>query len=425
MKNQQQIHDINNINVVIDIDLLGLGYVYPKARTGVFRVTEELLRSFLENQKLNVYFSSQNNLSDSIAFLESSDISGKGRFIHSKEEISVANSINRFRGVFTQVNFLIKVFRKIRYKYFHKTSGFSELPEKAVFFSPYYELPEEIKGNSEIKKVLLVHDLISFRLPELFEESNRNDVRKSIQSIDQYTTLVCVSKSTKKDLKEFFPKIKNSVRIIPLAANKRLFYRVENKAKIDFTLKKYGIPNRPYLLSLSTLEPRKNIETTIKAFNKLLKEHHEINASLVLVGTLGWNYNTIFNEILNSNTIKDKLIVTGFVEDSDLATLYSGATGFVYPSLYEGFGLPQLEAMQCGVPVVVSNTSSIPEVVGDAGIYIKPMDKIAIKDAMEILLTDRIYSKELSQKSIAQAANFSWRNSVAKYVKIFQELMAE
>ncbi|MFB0947742.1 MAG: hypothetical protein QMB24_16590, partial [Spirosomataceae bacterium] len=86
MKNQQQIHNINNINVVIDIDLLGLGYVYPKARTGVFRVTEELLRSFLENQKLNVYFSSQNNLSDSIAFLESSDISGKGRFIHSKEE---------------------------------------------------------------------------------------------------------------------------------------------------------------------------------------------------------------------------------------------------------------------------------------------------------------------------------------------------
>jgi glycosyltransferase involved in cell wall biosynthesis len=81
--------------------------------------------------------------------------------------------------------------------------------------------------------------------------------------------------------------------------------------------------------------------------------------------------------------------------------------------------------MQCGIPVVVSNTSSIPEVVGDAGIYTEPMDKIAIKDAMEILLTDRIYSKELSQKSIAQAANFSWRNSAAKYVKIFQELMAE
>lgn len=360
-----------------------------------------------------------------MAFLEESEISINGRFLHTKQELTVAQTVNRFRSIFLKNNFLEKVFRKIRFRFFHRTSKFGQFPEKPVFFSPYYELPEEIKGDNAIKKVILIHDLISFRLPELFEESNREDVRKSLESIDDFTTLVCVSKSTKKDLKEFFPFIKNSVRVIPLAANKNLFYKVENKAKIDHALKKYNIPNRPYLLSLSTLEPRKNIETTIKAFNKLLKEHHEINASLVLVGTLGWNYNTIFSEILNSNTIKDKLIVTGFVSDSDLATLYSGATGFIYPSLYEGFGLPPLEAMQCGVPVVVSNTSSIPEVVGDAGIYTEPMDKIAIKDAMEILLTDRVYAKELSQKSIAQAANFSWRNSVHKYIKIFQEVVAE
>lgn len=423
MKNQQ--HAQGKINVIIDIDLLGLGYVYPKARTGVFRVTKELLQSFLENPKLNVFFVSKNNLSDSMAFLEESEISINGRFLHTKQELTVAQSVNSFRSIFLKNNFLEKVFRKIRFRFFHRTSKFGQFPEKPVFFSPYYELPEEIRGDNAIKKVILVHDLISFRLPELFEESNREDVRKSLESIDDFTTLVCVSKSTKKDLKEFFPFIKNSVRVIPLAANKNLFYKVENKAKIDHALKKYNIPNRPYLLSLSTLEPRKNIETTIKAFNKLLKEHHEINASLVLVGTLGWNYNPIFSEILNSNTIKDKLIVTGFVSDSDLATLYSGATGFIYPSLYEGFGLPPLEAMQCGVPVVVSNTSSIPEVVGDAGIYTEPMDKIAIKDAMEMLLTDRVYAKELSQKSIAQAANFSWRNSVNKYVKIFQEVVAE
>lgn len=425
MKNKQLIHNPESVNVVFDVDVLGLGYVYPKARTGVFRVTEELLRSFLENPKLNVYFASKNNLSDSLAFFQEAEIETTGRFVHSKQELNVAQSINRFRSVFLGNKFLEKVFRKIRFTFFHKTSNFSEFPNKTVFFSSYNELPAEVKGEASIKKVILIHDLISFRLPELFEESNRRDVRKSIESIDENTTLVCVSKSTKKDLKEFFPSIKNSVRVIPLAANKKLFYKVENKAKIDHALKKYNIPNRPYLLSLSTLEPRKNIETTIKAFNKLLKEHHEINASLVLVGTLGWNYNTIFSEILNSNTIKDKLIVTGFVKDKDLATLYSGATGFIYPSLYEGFGLPPLEAMQCGVPVVVSNSSSIPEVVGEAGIYTEPMDKIAIKDAMEMLLTDRVYAKELSQKSIAQAANFSWRNSVNKYVKIFQELVAE
>lgn len=413
------------INVIIDIDLLGLGFVYPKARTGVFRVSEELLKLFLEHPKLNIYFSAVNHLSDSLSFLASRGIPTEGRFVHPPEDVRAAKRSNRIKNTFFYTKFLRKVFRKFYNKFIHRTTLVSNLPSAPIFFSPYYALPKSIQHDASIKKVLLIHDLISFRLPELFEDSNRMDVRRAMDSIDEHTLLACVSKSTKKDLKEFFPKIKNRKRVIPLAASKNLFHRVENKAKIDHTLHKYNIPNRPYLLSLSTLEPRKNIESTIRAFNKLLKEHHEINASLVLVGTLGWQYKSILDEILNMGAVRDKLIITGFVKDKDLAAIYSGATGFVYPSLYEGFGLPPLEAMQCGVPVIVSDSSSIPEVVGDAGIYVAPKDVLGIKDGMEKLLTDRIFAKELALKSLVKAAEFSWAKSANKYVNIFKELMSD
>lgn len=409
-------------NVVIDIDLLGLGHVYPKARTGVFRVNEELLLLFLEHPKLNVYFSAIHHLSDSLTFLASKQIDYTDCFVHPVSDLKAAQRDNMFRQTLHRFKFLEKIYRRFYRRVLYRPTRIEKLPENSVFFSPYYALPNSIQHDGRVKKVLLIHDLISFKLPELFEESNRMDVHKSIASIDEHTLLAFVSESTKQDLQDFFPSVKNQKRVISLAASQKLFHYVENKAKIDHTLFKYKIPNRPYLLSLCTLEPRKNIESTIRAFNKLLKEHHEINASLVLVGTLGWQYKTILDEILNMGVVRDKLIITGYVSDEDLAAIYSGAAGFVYPSLYEGFGLPPLEAMQCGTPVIVSDSSSIPEVVGDAGIYVQPTDVLGIKDGMEKLLTDRIFAKELSLKSLEKAAEFSWAKSADKYVNIFQEL---
>lgn len=410
------------INVIFDVDLLGLGHVHAQARTGVYRVTEELLKRFIVHPKLNLYLASPNYLYDSVAYLKKNDFVKQYRFVHSQKDINRNKYLYQVTNSIRKVPALSKVIRKFYYTFFSRQIvPFDKLPDNAIYFSAYYPIPSVLYGDGAVKKVLVVHDLIAFRMPELFT-GNLLDVQKSIQSADEYTTFVCVSKSTKQDLKTFFPNLKNSARVIPLAASRELFFRETNKAKIDYTLRKYGIPNRPYLLSLCTLEPRKNIETTIRAFIKLLKEHHEINASLVLVGTLGWKYKTIFEEIMNSGQIKNHLIITGFVEDQDLAAIYSGASAFMYPSLFEGFGLPPLEAMQCGVPVVVSNTSSIPEVVGEAGIYVEPMDKIAVKDAMDELLTNRVYFNELSEKSLLQAGQFSWKKSVDKYVNIFKKL---
>lgn len=414
----------SKINLIVDIDLLGLGHVHDKARTGVFRVTEELFTRLLDDNSLNVYVSSCQYLYDAITYLEDTELSKKCSFIHSEKLVKRIKILVKVGRNLNRIEIIGKVYRKFVYKFLLKKDlKFKHtLPSQPIFFSPYLSLPKFLKNDSSIKKVLLIHDLIAYSLPHLFDNSNRMDVSKSIESADEFTTFVCVSKSTKKDLKKFFPALATNVKVIPLAASKELFYQVKSKAKIDATLRKYGIPNKPYLLSISTLEPRKNIESTIKAFNKLLKEHHEINASLVLVGTLGWQYESIFNEITNSGNLKNHVVVTGYVEDEDLADIYTGAKAFIYPSLYEGFGLPPLEAMQCGVPVVVANNSSLPEVVGEAGIFIDAQDKLTIKDAMESLLTDRMMCQEYSLKSLERAKEFSWEKSVDSYVNIFKKM---
>jgi glycosyltransferase involved in cell wall biosynthesis len=138
------------------------------------------------------------------------------------------------------------------------------------------------------------------------------------------------------------------------------------------------------------------------------------------VGTKGWDFDKIFQELSNLPTLKERVIITGYVADEDLAALYSGAMAFVYPSFYEGFGLPPLEAMQCGVPVITSNTSSLPEVVGDAGIMVAPTDADALCQSMLNLYASSDLRSKMSFKSIEQAKKFSWQNCTEQTIGAYQ-----
>ncbi len=197
----------------------------------------------------------------------------------------------------------------------------------------------------------------------------------------------------------------------------------EQSEKNSQYLKKYNIPTESkHLLSVSTLEPRKNIERTIRAFLTLIQQEHINDLNLVLVGTKGWQFDGIFEEIKSNPALKKRIITTGFVTDEDLAALYSSAIGFVYPSIYEGFGLPPLEAMQCGTPVISSTKSSIPEVVGDAGILVEPTDETAISAAMLNFYQNENLRNELSKKALLQAAKFSWQRFTDEHIRIYQQL---
>jgi len=200
--------------------------------------------------------------------------------------------------------------------------------------------------------------------------------------------------------------------VTPNAASET-FYPVKKLETIQNIKNKYGIPtDQNYLLSLCTLEPRKNLKLLIAAFKIILPKKNISDLCLVLTGSVGWESDELLDEIKSiNNEFPFKIILTGFIPDEDLAPLYSGAFAFIYPSLYEGFGLPVLEAMKCGTAVISSNTSSLPEVVGEAGILINPQKIEELIVGINTLVKNPKLYRELKEKSIVRANNFSWEES--------------
>jgi glycosyltransferase involved in cell wall biosynthesis len=211
------------------------------------------------------------------------------------------------------------------------------------------------------------------------------------------------------------------VFVAPLAAANH-FHQVTNMDKITAVRQRYNIPEGNYFLSLAAPQPRKNLIHLIRCFLRLLAEKQALDVNLVLVGSknLGWMYEEIFAAVEDVPEYRSRVIFTGYIPDEDLSEIYSGAKAFVFPSLYEGFGLPPLEAMQCGTPVITSNTTSLPEVVGDAGILVDPKDEDALCQAMLSLLTDEALWQELSQKGLERSKHFSWAKCAADTVEVYK-----
>lgn len=169
----------------------------------------------------------------------------------------------------------------------------------------------------------------------------------------------------------------------------------------------------------------KNIDHVIRCFVRLVTEEQISDLSLVLAGMKGWDYDRIFAAIEGAPQVKDRIIVTGRIDDEDLAALYSGALAFAYLSHYEGFGLPLLEAMQCGVPVITSNTSSLPEVAGNAGIMLDPTDADGLTHALLVLFQNEDIRNLMVQKSLARAQHFSWKRCAEDTIVAYKQALAE
>jgi glycosyltransferase involved in cell wall biosynthesis len=195
--------------------------------------------------------------------------------------------------------------------------------------------------------------------------------------------------------------------------SEELAHQMEASSEYDFS--------KPYLLFVSTLEPRKNINNLIRAFN-LLKRKYKIEHQLVLIGQKGWNYEPIFREIERS-AWRSQIHHLDYLSDEMVAVFYSKADAFVYPSHYEGFGLPVLEAMTLGAPVITSNTSSLPEVAGDAALLIDPDDPTSLADAILKVIGDSQFRSELIQKGKERAKLFSWERTAQETLKAYKSLL--
>ena len=231
--------------------------------------------------------------------------------------------------------------------------------------------------------------------------------------------IIAVSYSTKQDLMNYFKISDNKIKVIYEAADQ--IFQPLSSEKVQHFKDKYDL-NYQYILYVGTLEPRKNIPLIIKAFYILNKEGFQ--HKLVIAGKKGWKYKTIY-QLIDKLNLQKEVIFIGFIPDNDLPALYNAANLFVYPSLYEGFGLPPLEAMSCGCPVITSNISSLPEVVGDAGIMIDPYSVDELYEAMHKVLINEIVRKDMIKKGLERSQMFSWTKTAEETLKIYKEALNE
>jgi glycosyltransferase involved in cell wall biosynthesis len=235
-------------------------------------------------------------------------------------------------------------------------------------------------------------------------------------SVAQADAVIAVSEATCRDLTELYGTPPAKIKILYHGVTSN-FRPVTDPLQLQEVRQKYGLGQSSFILSLGTVQPRKNYQRLIQALGRV---GGEIN--LVIAGGKGWGYENILAEVAKQG-LQGRVHFPGFVAEADLPALYSAATIFVYPSLYEGFGLPVLEAMACGLPVIASDYSSLPEVVGKAGLLVNPGEVEAIAAAIHRLLEDETLRQALSSAGLARAAEFTWARMVSQLVELYQQVL--
>ena len=285
-----------------------------------------------------------------------------------------------------------------------------------LFHSPDFVLPP-ISGN--IPSLLTVHDLSFVHYPNTFTPALVNYLEQVVpRSVSRATHILADSQATKEDLINLWNTVPEKVTVLYSGVDRRFRPGKEGK-EFEAVRRKYELGDAPYLFSVSTIQPRKNYQMLIRAFRPVAAKYPH---NLVIAGGKGWLYDQVLAEV-NAQGLEDRVRFTGFIDDADLPALYSGATLFVFPSLYEGFGLPLLEAMACGVPVLTSNSSSLPEVAGDAAVQLSPEDQDMWTWSISQLLDDPLRRANLVAAGFLQARQFSWRASAEHLLSIYRELL--
>lgn len=281
-----------------------------------------------------------------------------------------------------------------------------------LYHFPHFVFPVINYG----KTILTIHDLTPLLFPEYFSKTARFYM-KSLISIAKYRAnkIIAVSNNTKHDLIEKFKFPEHKIKVIYNGVEE--CYRVnKNKEDLNYIKMKYKTGDR-FILYVGNIKPHKNIPRLLKALARL-----SIDIKLVIVGRKDKAYDKVF-KVIKEEKLQNRVIFTGFVPDDDLINIYNAATVFIYPSLYEGFGLPPLEAMACGTPVITSNVSSLPEVVGNAAITVDPYDIEKIAFSMTEILTNSSLQDKLIKKGKERVNLFSWKKTAIETKKLYEELL--
>lgn len=268
------------------------------------------------------------------------------------------------------------------------------------------------------KKIITIYDLAAIKFPELHSKKQLERARDYKSMCEAADAIICISNATQRDVIEMLGIRENKTSVIHLAPA-QCDMRDYSSDEISAVKKKYGVSDK-YIIYVGTVEPRKNLVNLIKAYNKLVHsggaEHN-----LVLAGRMGWLYDGILREAYTS-PYNNKIKILGQIEGVDIGPLLAGADLFVYPSIMEGFGLPVLEAFACKVPVLTSNTSSLPEVAGDAAITVNPYDVGEISEGMKRILEDSTLSTALRIGGVKRLEHFSWERCAIETLSVYRSI---
>ena len=361
--------DVSRPCLVLDMYVLGQG-----VKTGVYRVCDEVFRRLAKRNEFDIrYLLKSGTQSGSLDYLNAN---GMQKVIVSEVESNPAQVCD-------------------------------------ILLSPFGVAPSDWKKDQQILHAHIIYDLIAIRRPDFFTQEASNEVKRIIDSLTPNTLVFAISEYTRQDLLAYRRDLSpEQVVVIPLAAADK-FVPCSDPDVIAAAKTRYSIPIKSqYVLSVATLEIRKNLNRVVDAFVSYMNDHPESDLHLVLAGMSGWKLESLSQSLSNASNCRDRIICTGYVEDSDLSAIYSGAMCFIYLSQYEGFGLPPLEAMACGTPVICANNSSLPEVVGDASILVDSNDIQAASEAISRIYRSVQLRSELSGKGIERAKRFSWEKSV-------------
>jgi len=255
-----------------------------------------------------------------------------------------------------------------------------------------------------IKTFYIVYDFVYILYPETMSKKNQFLVkylaRRNIRKADE---IITISESVASELKHYIDKNK-TCHPVHLGFDQSIFYPLKKDSpEVKSTLEKFNI-TKPYILSVATIEPRKNLEMVCRAFEQFNTEN---KYQLVLAGKIGWQTSSIL-DLINNSSVAGDIIITGFVDDSDLSPLFSGAELFIFIALYEGFGLPVLEAMACGCPVLISDIPPLKEISNDTAIEVEPKNLGEIVSTLKSIMKDKKLKNDLKKKSLERSKQFTW-----------------
>lgn len=289
---------------------------------------------------------------------------------------------------------------------------FPKRADLSIFFN--FIVPPHVKG----KVITTIYDMTYLRFPETMNRKNLRRIKQGIDySAQRSDHIITISEFSKKEIVTLLKVPEEKVSVVYCAPA-----QAEEPEDFRKVAEKFAI-HAPYLLYVGTIEPRKNLVRLLRAFEQL-KVQHGIPHKLVLAGGSGWNNEDIYETAKDLSCMKD-ILFTGFVTGREKNALYQQADAFVFPSLYEGFGIPPLEAMHFGCPVVCARAASLPEVVGDAAVLVDPLDEQSIADGVWQVIGDCSFKSELIRKGYEQEKKFTWDAAAEKLKKICHHVLEE